>query len=102
MSEKTTALTPAEWRGLCMLNVAQMHAWIEASSPNLDAAALPSMEAHLDRIRAFLRAWSVSQPKPIEAKPVETKPNGVAAPVKKRGGWPRGKPRKRMNPAVPL
>lgn len=97
MAEKTTALTPAEWRGLCMLNVAQMHAWLESSAPNLDAAALPGMEAHLDRIRSFLRAWSVSQPpKPVET--VEAKANG-AAPVKK-GGWPLGRPRKRQNPAV--
>ena len=97
MAEKTTALTPAEWRGLCMLNVAQMHAWLENSGPVLNAEALPGMESHLDRIRAFLRAWSLAQPKLVEAKPVEPKANGA---VKRKGGWPLGRPRKRMNPAV--
>lgn len=100
---KTMQLAPADWRQLCILNVEQLHGFVSgipAQTEKGDAALtdehMALIEAHIGKGRAFLTAWRKSRVPMVaapEASRVEQKAtNGAAAP--KRGGWPKGKPRK--------
>lgn len=101
-----TQLSPEEWKQLCLLNVAQLQTHLQNLPPVLEggssamtAQQIDAIEAHLTRGRSFLNAWARS--KPLQTAPQQAKPdvkevaqaaNG-ATPPKKRGGWPKGKPR---------
>lgn len=118
---KVMALAPADWRQLCLLNVAQLHDYVssipahnEAGTSALTDEAMVVIDAHLDRGRAFLTAWRKSRVPGMAApaKPAErtistaeimdgmqrqadqhAAKNGAVS-TKKKGGWPLGKPRK--------
>jgi len=106
---KTMQLSPAHWRQLCLLNVAQLHDYVssipahtEGGTSALTAAEMIVIDAHLAEQRAFLAAWSksrmpafVAPTPPAEAKAVQA--NG-AEPVKRKGGWPKGRKRKPAQP----
>lgn len=100
MTEKTTSLTPEEWKQLCLLNVTQLHNFLQGVPAQTEGGVagisdqhLALIEGHLQRGSAFLRAWQKSRPViPVakaddQSKPVEA--NGV----KRKGGWPKGKKR---------
>jgi hypothetical protein len=65
--------------------------------PGLTADNIGLIKGHLGRLDQFLAAWARSRPIEPEEKKAEpeapAEANG-AAPVKRRGGWPKGKSRK--------
>lgn len=97
--QKTTQLTPEEWKQLCILNVTQLHSFIQGIPSHTEGGVagindhhLALIEGHLQRGAAFLRAWQKSKtiiPVAEEAAPQET---ADEAP-KRKGGWPKGKKR---------
>lgn len=101
----TTALTGDEFKVLALTNVSQLQNWLnaipgclESGAAGLTADHLDLIDKHLNRCRMFLRSWSLTkvdvQPAaaPVQVQ-TESQGNG-AAPPKRTGGWPRGKPRK--------
>jgi hypothetical protein len=96
---KTLALDSAEWKALVLDNIARAHAAVTASG-NITPEGLALFSQHLDRIKGIAGAWHASLPKaqpapqdePVTA-PATANGNG-AAPVKRRGGWQKGRPRK--------
>lgn len=109
---RTTAqLMPEEWKQLCLLNVGQLHAFLqsipsatETGASNLTDEHYAMIEAQIARAATFLNAWrraripgSIAEPAKVEAPTPEAKAASMNGGSKRRGGWPRGKPRK---PAV--
>lgn len=104
-SPRTMQLLPADWRQLVLLNLEQLHGFISEIHPMTEAGVsaltdqhMAIVEAHVARGQQLLGAWRKSRMpglaapvKPAEAKAAQT--NG-AEPVKRRGGWPKGKSRK--------
>lgn len=119
----TTALSPDEWKTLCMVNVTQLHSFLQNIPPMMETGVagltdehLALIDGHLNRQRAFLNAWrraraagTVAEPVPQQEQPTPTRHPPVmleqqasgepaqnghdTAPKKKRGGWPKGKKR---------
>lgn len=110
--KKTIALAPAHWRQLALLNVAQLHNFIdgipaqtESGISALTDEQIAVIDAHLDEHRSFLRAWRLSRMPQMAAQqpaPAPQQANGKhePEPVRRKGGWPKGKPRKPKQPAV--
>lgn len=96
--QKTLALNPGEWKALLLNNIAGAHQAV-TNAENISQDGLAVLNGHLDRIKGIAAAWFASQP-PVpaaeNATPAVTQDaaqaNG-APPVKKRGGWPKGKKR---------
>lgn len=98
---KTVQLSPEEWKQLCLLNVGQLQTYLQAlTTPAPEHMA--AIEAHMARWRDHMAAWCLARPlstqpaaQTIAVEP-EIKPetNGAIAP-KRKGGWPKGKPRPR-------
>lgn len=106
--KKTIQFTPEEWKKLVLVNVKQLHDWLENVPGNTETGRAALTEehlqligGHLSRTYEFLIAWSksrvdvpptavempeeaASQDEATEAEPVEPR----------KGGWPKGKPRK--------
>lgn len=106
-SPKVTQLTPEEWKSIVLVNFTQLTNWLQAIPGNTETGAsglteerIQSIEAHLTRTATLLHGWSKAKltiteaPKAQAAAPAE-QANG-AAPPKRRGGWPAGKPRTRQ------
>lgn len=98
---RTMQLSPAHWRQLALLNVEQLHQFIASIPPIAESGQsamteelIATVDAHLAEQRAFLRAWRVARSPQVVAPDAETKTNGAHEPVKRKGGWPAGKPRK--------
>lgn len=106
-TRKVTILTPDEWKALCINNTGQLHGYLqsipgvtEGGISGLSDQHLAMIDHHLGRFGAFLNAWKVARvdlpaaAQPQEAAPQaeEPKPNGMKEP-KRKGGWPKGKPR---------
>lgn len=99
------SLSPDEAKTLCLLNVAQLQdylsripAMVEGGSSGLTKEHVSFIETHIKRGNVFLAAWVQAKMPGTEQK-AEPKPEVTNGAVpKKRGGWPKGKPRKRMNP----
>lgn len=99
MSDKPTTLSidQSEWRVLFASSVQRMQEFV-GQNHVLSAENLPLLLDHLDRAKVLAVAWqraavpaqSVEPPAPA----VKTETNGAAP--KRKGGWPAGKPRKRM------
>lgn len=110
MAEKTTGkvaqLTPEEWKQLCILNMVQLHNYLQSIPGNTETGASGLtdqvrniIDAHLARGHTFLRAWQLSRfemPQVRVAQPAAPASNGAV----KKGGWPKGKKRTRK-PATP-
>lgn len=104
MTEKhTLSIDQAEWRVLFASNIARVNDFIN-QNPTLDVEKLKAMLDHLDRAKLIARSWCASVP---QAVPAETAQKLAEAPAvvangngaeKKKPGWPKGKPRKRLNP----
>lgn len=98
-------LMPADWRQLVLLNLAQAHDFISSIAPMTEAGIsaltdeqMTIYQRHVARGQELLTGWRKSRMPGIEAeaaKPAQAQPqaNG-AVPVKRKGGWPLGKPRK--------
>lgn len=109
-----TQLSPDEWKQLCLLNVNQLlthlqnlPAVLEGGTSAMTVEQMSAIETHLARGKTFLTAWARSKPVqaqevvpttrdaiPASAIRLEGESANGAAPVKRRGGWPAGKPRK--------
>jgi hypothetical protein len=100
-AKKTTQLTPEEWKQLALLNVQQLGSFLqnipgntESGSAGLTEQHLQLIGGHLDRFGSFLRAWSLARvdvPPAVEVAEDDAAPETMTA---KKGGWPKGKPRK--------
>lgn len=94
---KTVALSPEEWKSLCILNAAQMQAFLQmVSRPTQEHFV--QVEAHLEKLGNYMRAWALSYPRETEGVPVNGHAMAPAqeAPAeqpKRKGGWPKGKKR---------
>lgn len=99
---KTTTLSAEQWKSLCLLNVTQLHNFLQAvpsnmesGAPGMDEARMGAIGNHLEELDRFMRAWSLT--KLPQAEQTEEAPKAEAAEATeapKRGGWPKGKPRK--------
>lgn len=101
-----TQLSPEEWKQLCVLNVAQLHTHLQNLPPVLEggtsgmtAEQMTAIEAHLARGSQFLNAWARAKPLQTAQQSSALAPqepaqeaNG-AEPVRRKGGWPKGKKR---------
>lgn len=108
---RTMQLAPADWRQLCLLNVAQLHDYVssipahnEAGTSALTDEAIAVIDIHLERQRAFLTAWRKSRVPGLAAvqpAPAQQTANGQHEPKpKKKGGWPKGRKRKPVQQAT--
>jgi len=104
MTAQTLSLNARQWRVLMNDHLEVLKAGV-AAAETLDEKGLKEVMRLLDQVRLMASAWYQNSPAPAaEAvapepqaeQPVEQQANGAAP---KRGGWPKGKPRKRMNPA---
>lgn len=116
---KTVALDAQEWKDLVANNAARFHGFI-TSIAIPDPKSLQSINAHLDRMKALVLAWHLSQqPSPaVEQSQVTTgvvhvtedqlkKTQVTPTPAtqsdipgeKRKAGWPKGKKRTRNGAA---
>lgn len=97
--KQTLSLNASEWRGLLMQNLVQAHEFAQGKH-RIDPNELKLVHERLDRMKALVAAWHLSQP----ALPPGMSNPGVqqetSAPVSqvngaepKRRGWPAGKKR---------
>lgn len=101
-SSRTMALTSSEWQALIVMGVAQLHARIATMTAAPSADESTELRGHLDRLKLQVAAWGVSNVKPVAQvaqpelalqAPAQQAANGSES-AKRRGGWPKGKPRK--------
>lgn len=103
MSDKpaTMRLNPAEWRDLLITNLERLRQWIAQFHEPPPPDEFQALREFNDRIRLQMAAWAISNrpavsaPVPAAAPPPNG--NGHGAP-KRKGGWPKGKPRKPRQP----
>lgn len=99
----TLSLGVKEWRSLLLINIEELAVFIQPREIISTVEAV-QLHQHMDRMKALISAWNLAGlPKPepvVEAADVPVKTNGHHEPVKRKRGWPAGKPRKRLNPAV--
>lgn len=107
LPKKTTQLTPEEWKQLVLLNVSQLGTFLQNIPGNTESGSAGFTEqhmqligGHLDRMGSFMRAWLVSR---VDVPPSEvempeddlvTAESGSGGGEVRKGGWPKGKPRK--------
>lgn len=110
---KRMELTPEEWKGVVLTNLAQLQNWIhqmpaqtETGVSTMTPERMAVIDAHIQRGRAFVRAWSkarLTMPQ-VETATAEGGPLGPPQAVngaKRKGGWPKGKPRTRTPKTPP-
>lgn len=112
---KTVALDAQEWKDLVANNAARFHGFI-TSIAIPDPQSLQSINAHLDRMKALVLAWHLSQrpvivePEPMAAESMKKAQQSVALEKaneavsnipgeKRKAGWPKGKKRTRNGAA---
>lgn len=109
---KTVALDAQEWKDLVANNAARFHGFI-TSIAIPDPQSLQSINAHLDRMKALVLAWHLSQRPVIAPEPVTIGVANVPEEVlkaqvssasnipgeKRKAGWPKGKKRTRNGAA---
>ena len=99
---KAVAFYPPEWQAVCIGSAEQLAAFFRSGAV-INAEQVKAVSDHLDRLRTFVGAWKASVPAQM-AEPAKVEEPKATAPVtngaapKRKGGWPKGKPRKRMNP----
>lgn len=102
MTDKPTlSLDSAEWRAMLGHNLIRAIEFVQ-SSTHVTAENVTAFHLHLDRMKALATAWHLSAPKAADSAvasdqhaqaPATAQTNGAAP--KRKGGWPKGKPRKR-------
>lgn len=99
---KVAQLTPEEWKQLVLLNAAQLQNWLQGIPGNTESGAagvtadhLALVDGHLNRLRTFLRAWSVAKIDVPAQRSAPSQPatSTIDAAAKGKGGWPKGKKR---------
>lgn len=99
----TLAIDNAEWRVLFASSIARVTEFV-GQNPSLTADNLKLMHEHLDRAKLIASAWAASTPQAVVREVAQTMADAPvevrAEQPKRKGGWPRGKPRKRANPQV--
>lgn len=97
--QKTVKLNVNEWKAICLQGVRDLHQFLDGMIYPSDEA-LSQVDQHMARWAVFMRSWKLhGEPQEPVKEPsgnAETKAEPVAngAEKKRRGGWPRGKPRK--------
>jgi hypothetical protein len=111
MADKQTLQIDAnEWRALFLENL-QRTANFVSQNPTLTSESLKALHAHLDRSKMIAAAWcAAGRPVVTHAPaPLRVEAMGVPTPAifeatadapKRKGGWPKGKPRTRQKPTV--
>ncbi len=100
----TLALNARQWRVL-MNDHLEVLKGIVGTTDVLDEAGIKTVFHHVDQVRLMAVAWRQSSvPAVVVEEPAVLQPEQIAAAqtngTTRRGGWPKGKPRKqRMNPA---
>ncbi len=98
---KTLSLSAREWNALMASNAADLHAVFQ-SQPEPNADLYLKIITHMDRMKAILPGWLAAAPAPVSGEAQAAAPVPVEAATdvpKKRGGWPKGKPRVRNGAA---
>ena len=103
----TLSLGPREWRSLITTNLTDAAQFVHQNDV-LGPENLTLFLDHMNRIKAMISAWHLSTPavaadkaaaEPAPKSETKAATNG-AAPAKRKGGWPRGKPRKQVQQVV--
>lgn len=94
---KTLALNSAEWKALLVSNIDQLRQFVMEAG-GLTPQGVVVVGDHLERMKGIAAAWQASQPPaPVgenaQPAPAQSAANGAAAPVVKKGGWPKGRKR---------
>lgn len=104
---KTLSLDVNEWGALITNNLSRLNTFVQgkaAVTPD-DVAAV---HQHLDRLKIVVSAWGANSPQPepqqvtagvnesVQPAPVTASQANGAVATKKKGGWPKGKPRVRQ------
>lgn len=95
---KTAHLTVSEWQAVCLRNVEELHAALKGLAYPTDEI-IGRIDQHMARWATFMRSWKLAGEQQNEPPKTETvQPAPVeAAPVKKKGGWPKGRSRKKAD-----
>lgn len=99
---KTLTIGVREWNVLLAHNAAELVAFFQ-QQPTPTAESYHNIVAHLERMKEILPGWLASSPQaapePVAQQAQGDIPPGAqvngAAPKRKKGGWPLGKPRTR-------
>lgn len=94
----TLSIDAAEWRVLFSANIARLNEFINQNA-TLSAENLKALHEHMDRAKVLASAWAAATPQAV-VEPIEAPAEVQQAALKRKGGWPAGKPRKRQNPQV--
>lgn len=96
---KTLTLSAREWNVLLASNASDLAA-VFSSQPNPSADLYTKIVEHMDRMKSILPGWlaAAQAVAATDAPAAPAQANG-AAPAKRKGGWPAGKPRKPRNGA---
>lgn len=99
---KTLALGTREWNALLAHNSGELAAFFQ-QQPIPSAETYTHIVQHLDRMKEILPGWLATAQPPVvreqqvsAPQPAPAQTNGAA---RRKGGWPKGKPRKRAAPA---
>lgn len=101
----TLSIDPGEWRALLVENLQRLINFANQAQA-LDAKNLPDIHAHMDRAKVIASSWAAATPQAVPEtveQHVINAGSGVAIKTgeqPKRGGWPKGKPRKRQSAQV--
>ena len=94
---RTMSLNPYEWRQLVVAGAQGVAAWANVLQKDVPTAEeVAAMHTALDRLKLQVSAWGISGARPVPVNgsavaAVEPAKNDAAP--KRRGGWPKGKPR---------
>jgi hypothetical protein len=113
--KQTLSIDTSEWRALFIENIQRLANFV-GQNQAITPEGLQALHTHLARSRMIAAAWCAAgrPPATVEAaqpatpsSPLRVEAMGVPAPVisaangdapKRRGGWPKGKPRARQKP----
>jgi hypothetical protein len=117
VTKSTFQIDANEWRALFLENL-QRTANFVSQNPSLTPESLKALHMHLDRSKMIAAAWCAAGLPPVAhapaqqaapSEPLRVEAIGAPPPTiqeaapeapKRKGGWPKGKPRTRQKPRV--
>jgi hypothetical protein len=117
VTKSTFQIDANEWRALFLENL-QRTANFVSQNPTLAPESLKALHTHLDRSKMIAAAWcaaglpavthapaqQAAPSEPLRVEAIGTPPPTISEAMpeapKRKGGWPKGKPRTRQKPRV--
>ncbi len=98
--QKTVHLNVNEWKAVCLQDLKDLYQFLD-SVPFPNDEVLGKVDQHMARWAVLMRSWKLcGEPKePVQAEGGESEtvketPAANGAEKPRKGGWPKGKPRK--------